>query len=78
MTLGVAGIGFEEFRDIVNGGRSGCLITPVKYPTISGTLRSQKLEEWRCLSFREARVVKGKEWKKAIESSEEKCADSAA
>lgn len=61
MTLGVAGMGFEEFRDIVKGGKSGARITPVKSPTISGTLRSQKLVEWRCLSFREARVVNGKE-----------------
>ncbi len=48
MTLGVAGMGFEEDRDILNGGSRGDRITPVKSPTISGTLRSQKLVEWRC------------------------------
>jgi hypothetical protein len=78
MTLGVAGTGLEEDRDIVKGGSGDDRITPVNSPTISESSKSQKLVEWRCLSFREARIVKGEVSKKAIESTKEKCADCAA
>jgi hypothetical protein len=70
ITLGVAGTGFEEDRDMVKGGREGIRIAPVKRRGRSVTLASQ-LVEWRCLSFREARmsVTEGKAGKAIIESS---------
>jgi hypothetical protein len=57
MTLGVAGMGFEDDRDMVKGGKEGMRIAPVKSRPISVTRRSQEEVEWRCLSFREARIV---------------------
>jgi hypothetical protein len=70
MTLGVAGTGFEEDRDMVKGGREGIRIAPVIRRWKSVALASQ-LVEWRCLSFREARmsVTEGKAGKAIIESS---------
>lgn len=58
MTLGVAGMGYEDGRDMVNGGRAGIWIVPVKRRPISVARRSQVIQlEWRCLSFREERIV---------------------
>jgi len=70
MTLGVAGTGFEEDRDMVKGGKDGIRIAPVNSRWKSVTFASQ-LVEWRCLSFREARmfVTEGKAGKAIIESS---------
>jgi len=56
ITLGVAGIGFEDDLDIVKGSKGGVRRAPENIRPISATLRSQ-LVEWRCLSFREARMV---------------------
>jgi hypothetical protein len=56
MTLGVAGIGFEEDRDMVKGGNEGIRMAPVSRRWKSARLKSQ-LVEWRCLSLREARMV---------------------
>jgi hypothetical protein len=79
MTLGVAGIMFGDGRDIAKGGNEGIRIAPVNSRPISATRRSQ-LVEWRCLSFREARILvtEGKDRVKAIGSSgtkgaEQKC-----
>jgi hypothetical protein len=81
MTLGVAGIGFED-RDMVKGGKEGMRIAPVKSRPISATLRSKEVE-WRCLSFREARIVvtEGNGDEEAVSSSggdgaEQNCAAS--
>jgi hypothetical protein len=82
MTLGVAGMGFEDDRDIVKGGKEGIRIAPVKSRPISAACRSQEVE-WRCLSFREARIVvtEGKVEEEAVSSSggdgaEQNCAAS--
>ena len=68
MTLGVAGMGFEDDRDIVKGGKEGIRIAPVKSRPISAACRSQEVE-WRCLSFREARIVVIEEDEEAASSS---------
>ena len=69
MTLGVAGIGFEEDRDMVKGGSEGIRIAPVSIRWKSARLKNQ-LVEWRCLSLREARMLtEGKAGKVAIGSS---------
>jgi hypothetical protein len=82
MTLGVAGMGFEDDRDMVKGGKEGMRIAPVKSRPISETRRSQEVE-WRCLSFREARIVvtEGNGEEEAVSSSggdgaEQNCAAS--
>jgi hypothetical protein len=54
MTLGVAGTGFPE-RDMVKGGSEGIRIAPARLRLTAANLKS-KLVEWRCLSFREARI----------------------
>lgn len=81
MTLGVAGMGFED-RDMVKGGKEGIRMAPVKSRPISATRRSQEVE-WRCLSFREARIVvtEGNGDEEAVSSSggdgaEQNCAAS--
>jgi hypothetical protein len=70
ITLGVAGTGFEEDRDMVKGGSEGIRMAPVNRRWRSVTLASQ-LVEWRCLSIREARmfVTEGKAAEVIIESS---------
>ncbi len=81
ITLGVAGMGFEDDRDIVKGGKEGIRIAPVKSRPIFAAFRSQEVE-WRCLSFREARiVVTGGKGEEAVSSSggdgaEQNCAAS--
>ena len=71
MTLGVAGIGFEDDRDMVKGGKEGMRIAPVNNRPISVKRRSQDEVEWRCLSFREARIVvtEGGEDREPVSSS---------
>lgn len=57
MTLGVAGT-FAELRDIVKGGSIGNLIIPREICDRSRNRERKNVEvEWRCLSFREARIV---------------------
>lgn len=56
MTLGVAGTGFEDDRDMVKGGSEGIRMAPVSIRCKLGRPKSQ-LEEWRCLSLREARIL---------------------
>jgi hypothetical protein len=82
MTLGVAGMGFEDDRDMVKGGKEGIRIAPVKSRPISVTRTSQEVE-WRCLSLREARIVvtEGEGGEEAVSSSggdraEQSCAAS--
>ena len=58
MTLGVAGT--ELY--MVKGGNDGMRITPARWRPTSPTRMSQEME-WRCLSFREARMVEGDEGK---------------
>jgi hypothetical protein len=55
MTLGVAGTGLSD-RDMVKGGNDGMRIAPARWRPTSATRMSQEME-WRCLSFREARMV---------------------
>ena len=83
ITLGVAGIGFEDDRDMVKGGREGMRIAPVNRRLISVNRKSQEDVEWRCLSFREARIVvtEGEEEAEPVSSSggdgaEQNCAAS--
>jgi len=75
ITLGVAGMGFEDDRDMVKGGREGIRMAPVTRRPIAATRRIQEVElklEWRCLSLREARIVTaGREEEDAIGSSGE-------
>jgi hypothetical protein len=68
ITLGVPGMGFEDDRDMVKGGSEGIRIAPVNSLPISATRRSQEVE-WRCLSFREARIVVIEEDEEAASSS---------
>ena len=71
--LGVAGICFDEDKAILKGGKEGVLTEPANVRTIlSGTRKSQYEVEWRCLSFREVRVVateEGNDEENAIGSS---------
>jgi hypothetical protein len=68
ITLGVPGMGFEDDRDMLKGGNEGIRIAPVNSLPISATRRSQEVE-WRCLSFREARIVVIEESEEAASSS---------
>ena len=77
MTLGVAGIIFDEGKDIAKGGSEGIRIAPVNIRPIFVARRSQYVE-WRCLSFREVRMLvteEGKDRTEAIESSGTKGAE---
>lgn len=56
ITLGVAGIGFEEDRDMVKGGSEGIRMAPVTRRPKSATRKNHLLVERRCLSFREDRM----------------------
>ena len=55
ITLGVPGMEADERRDILKGGNEGLRIAPVIWRARGANLKSQ-LVEWRCLSFREARI----------------------
>jgi hypothetical protein len=78
MTLGVLGIGYEDDRDMVKGGKEDIRIVPVKIRPISA-IRTSQVVERRCLSFREVRIVaieEGNDEEKVMGSSGTKeCAE---
>lgn len=55
MTLGVAGT-LDICRDIVNGGKAVLRMIPMEMCDRSRRFENRK-QEWRCLSFREYRMV---------------------
>jgi hypothetical protein len=58
LPLGVAGIWFGDDKTILKGGKEGVGIKPVNLLAISATRKYQIVDvEWRCKSFREARIV---------------------
>ena len=74
MTLGVAGIVFEERKDITKGGKDGSWIAPTK-SRVRFEARSSQTVEWRCLSFRDARMFGDTAiGSKETEEAEQSCA----
>jgi len=74
ITLGVPGMGVEDDCGMAKGGSEGIRMSPVNSLPISVTRGSQKAE-WRCLSFREARIVVREGDEEAASSNEGKEAE---